>query len=127
MFTILVHGRNRNELLIKLFVRDLNTLQEIDPVETAKENGWRTPKMYATQINSLFHHFRSFEYSSLDEVVEAARSLDPHAREGFVVCDRNFNRVKVKSPRYIALAHLTRLDHEGSNVRRMLDIVRMNE
>ena len=38
--------------------------------------------------------------------------LDPLQSEGFVVCDANFNRVKVKSPQYVALAHL----EEGSDV-----------
>lgn len=50
---------------------------------------------------------RSFPISSADGCLRAAAELDPLAQEGFVVVDRHFNRVKVKSPRYVAL-HLLR-------------------
>jgi hypothetical protein len=89
-------------------------------------------------------------------VTEAAKGINPHFREGFVVCDHRFNRLKVrvcpnvkrvrwnlnvcvwvcvsgtrdmqiKSPMYVALAHLTRKDKSALNKRRMLDIVRHNE
>lgn len=38
----------------------------------------------------------SLSYSTIEEVKDAARKLDPIHAEGFVVCDANFNRVKVK-------------------------------
>jgi hypothetical protein len=37
-----------------------------------------------------------FEYQGLAEVVEASKLLNPHFREGFVVCDHRFNRLKVR-------------------------------
>ncbi len=36
--------------------------------------------------------------------------------EGYIVCDRDFNRVKVKSPQYVAIAHL----RESFSARRLL-------
>jgi len=42
----------------------------------------------------------------LIEVVSASKKLNPALAEGFVVCDANFNRLKIKSPSYVALAHL---------------------
>ena len=44
-----------------------------------------------------------YPLNSLDEVIAAANNL-PWDKEGYVVCDRNFNRVKIKSPAYL-MAH----------------------
>lgn len=44
--------------------------------------------------------------TSIDECLEAAQALDPLRGEGYVVVDANFNRVKIKSPRYVVLHHL---------------------
>ena len=41
-----------------------------------------------------------------DEVDEAVRALDPVRGEGFIVVDGSHNRVKIKSPRYVALHKL---------------------
>lgn len=40
------------------------------------------------------------------DVLSAADRLDPIQTEGFVVVDHAFNRVKIKSPRYVALHHM---------------------
>lgn len=42
---------------------------------------------------------------SLEEIVAIAKRL-PYNDEGFVICDENFNRVKVKSPSYVAIHHI---------------------
>lgn len=44
-----------------------------------------------------------YPLNSLDEVIAAASSL-PWDQEGYVVCDGEFNRVKIKSPAYL-VAH----------------------
>ena len=41
-----------------------------------------------------------------EQIDEAVRALDPVKLEGFVVVDAAHNRVKIKSPRYVALHHL---------------------
>ena len=46
-----------------------------------------------------------YPLNSLGEVISAANNL-PWDREGYVVCDGEFNRVKIKSPAYVA-AHYT--------------------
>lgn len=69
-------------------MRDLRTLQEADPVSAPQK--WQKPKYY--------------DYSSLIEVIEAAKKLDPSKQEGFVVCDKSFKRIKVKSPKYMEIA-----------------------
>jgi hypothetical protein len=92
----LLHPENRiitevkEPNLVLLGCRDLSTLQEVDVLSTAKALGWRSPQTY--------------RFSSLNEVLEAAKAVNPGLQEGFVVCDRAFNRVKIKSPTYVALA-----------------------
>jgi hypothetical protein len=44
--------------------------------------------------------------TSIDDVMAAVEALDPIQNEGFVVVDAAFNRVKIKSPRYVILHHL---------------------
>lgn len=48
---------------------------------------------------------RQFAVNSLDECINQAKNL-PDDKEGYVVVDRYFNRVKVKNPVYVALHHL---------------------
>ncbi len=47
-----------------------------------------------------------YSLSTLDDCIKAAE-LKSWDEEGFVVCDKNFNRVKIKSPSYV-LAHFMR-------------------
>lgn len=49
---------------------------------------------------------REFPIDSIDACLAAADALDPLQQEGFVVVDRDFNGVKIKSPRYVTLHHL---------------------
>lgn len=66
---------------------------------------------------------RSFPLQSLADVTAAAEALHGHDGEGFVVVDGNFNRIKVKSPAYVALSHIK----DSYGPRRFLDLVRMGE
>jgi hypothetical protein len=47
--------------------------------------------------------------------------------EGFIVRDVNWNRLKIKSPQYVALSHLSLKDKKGINGKYMLSIIRTNE
>jgi hypothetical protein len=49
---------------------------------------------------------REFSISSISDCLSAAEALDPVQQEGFVVVDSRFRRVKIKSPRYVALHHM---------------------
>ncbi len=67
---------------------------------------------------------RSFPINSVDGCVEAAKHLQPLECEGYVVCDSGFNRLKIKSPAYVALHHAK----DGLMVRsKMADIIRSGE
>lgn len=48
---------------------------------------------------------KSYGLKSLDDCITAANKL-PFSEEGYVVVDGNWNRIKVKSPAYVAAHHL---------------------
>ncbi len=60
---------------------------------------------------------------SWEEIGKACEAINPMEQEGFVVMDSNFNRVKIKSPQYVALHHMK----DGFGSRRMIELVRTNE
>lgn len=72
-------------------IRDLLDFKEIDPLTTRWCFAFETP--------------RNFPLTSIESCLEAAKRLDPLQQEGYVVVDAQFNRVKVKSPAYLALHH----------------------
>lgn len=92
-----------------LGMRDMETLEEVDHINWAQEAGMPVAP--------------SFSLSGWDSIVEAAKGLNPMQSEGFVVCDGRFNRVKVKCPQYVALAHMK----DGFSRRRMIELVRHGE
>jgi len=72
--------------------------------------GFPTPKFYS--------------FKNLDDAVNSAKVL-PFNDEGYVVVDKYFNRLKVKSPAYVAVHHLK---GEGDiSKKRILDLIRLNE
>ena len=46
-----------------------------------------------------------YTFDSLEACVETAKNL-PYNQEGYVVVDRHWNRVKIKSPAYVAIHHM---------------------
>jgi len=58
-----------------------------------------------------------------DSVLISSKNLPVNEGEGYVVCDRQFNRIKVKSPTYCAMHHL-----KGTmSPTRLLQVVMLNE
>ena len=67
---------------------------------------------------------KMYTLSSLDDCIAMAKTFD-FTQEGFVVKDKNYNRIKVKSEDYIK-AH--RLSNNGSmTLKRAIDLLRTNE
>ena len=65
-----------------------------------------------------------YNLNSLDDCIEAAEKM-PYSEEGYVVVDKYLNRLKIKSPAYVAVHRL-----RGESVptpKRILDIIRMGE
>jgi hypothetical protein len=101
--------RHRESRLLAHGARDLRSLAEVAHEPLAARYGWGA--------------VRSRPARGLDEALRAARALDPVAAEGFVACDAEFRRVKIKSPAFVALHHM-----RGSvNLRHLLEVVRTNE
>ena len=100
--------QNSNSLVLH-GVRDRLSLKESEP------NNWRDK--YKWQV------VETYPLQTLAEIIELTNKLDPMESEGYIVCDARFNRIKIKSPNYVAIAHL----RSGFSSRRMLEIVANNE
>ena len=94
-----------------LGARDNSTFLEILPHDHPLSGIFPVPKVYPMK--------------TLSDCIRAAKEL-PWDEEGYVVVDKDFNRVKVKSPAYLQVHHLK--GESGSmSYRRAIDIVRSNE
>lgn len=91
--------------------RRLSDFKELNPVVEAHNNGWKCVKIHPLH--------------SVEDALEAVKHLDPMTSEGYVVCDGNYNRIKIKSPQYVALSHLK--ESVGMSKRQLLEVVRRNE
>lgn len=95
--------------LVLTGARDLTTLKEVRPEEAAEKTGVRV--------------VRTFALDSIEAALEAAETLGGLESEGFVVCDGNFNRQKVKGKAYVSLHHLK----SSLSVRRLVELAQANE
>ena len=77
-----------------------------------------------SDLAEIFDTPEIYPITNIDECVEAAKIL-PEDAEGYVVVDANFNRIKVKSPRYIQLHYMA--GNQTWSPARVLDILRANE
>ena len=89
-----------------LGIRDMEDGGEWNPEDSDMIYAFEIPKRYP--------------FYSLEDVQAAANAL-PWDQEGYVVCDQNFNRVKIKSSAYI-LAHYAR-NNGVVNTERLVQIV----
>ena len=93
-----------------LGVRDNRTFKETFFKDSVLADVFDTPKV--------------FPISTVDECVAAAKIL-PEDEEGYVVCDKDFNRIKIKSPRYVQLHYMA--GNQTWSASRVIDIIRDNE
>ena len=70
-------------------VRDLNTLQEESPLNYTKYN-WELIQVH--------------DYENIHDAVERGKLIE--GGEGYVICNNNFDRVKVKSDEYLKLTYM---------------------
>jgi hypothetical protein len=102
-----VTDQSENEGKLTLIgVRDNNTFEE----------------KYVTDYPYL-NPVQHFPFSTIDEIKHAAEVLDFSRMEGFVVVDDKYNRVKVKSPKYVMVHHIK----DSLNEAKILDLVRSGE
>lgn len=79
------------------------------------------PEFYAKYYN--WDLVEKFPLTTLENILNAANTIKPSEQEGFVLVDKDFNRLKVKSPLYVALHHLK----SSFSPRALLDVARKNE
>jgi hypothetical protein len=75
-------------------------------------------------LANVFDCPMDYNLKSLDECVAATQAM-PWDEEGYVVVDKNFNRVKIKSPAYCAIHHLA--PNGNLSIRRAIDLYMENE
>ena len=73
-------------------VRNVNTYQELDPELFGQKYNWQ-----------VVGHI---PLNTIESVLANVENLNGFEGEGYVVRDGNFNRIKIKSPSYVALHHL---------------------
>ena len=91
-------------------IRDNQSLQEELIYDSSLKDSFLLPKRYG--------------FRTLEECIESAKSL-PYSEEGYVVVDKYFNRVKIKSLAYVDAHHI-----KGNGVlteKRILEILLANE
>ena len=91
-------------------VRDNRTFKETFFGDSELAHVFDTPKVYPI--------------TNIGECVAAAKVL-PDSEEGYVVVDKDFNRIKVKSPRYVQLHYMA--GNQIWSPSRVMEIIRDNE
>lgn len=104
----IVVRQNSNSLVLH-GVRDRLNQKESQPGNWANKYNWQVVEIYPLQ--------------TLEEIIELTNNLDPMESEGYIVCDAQFNRIKIKSPNYVAISHV----RGGFSSRKILEIVVTNE
>jgi RNA ligase len=101
--------RHHENQLVLHGVRNLETLAEEVPELWTQKYGWQC--------------VCSYELQTWQDILNAVQLLDPMDSEGYIVCDRHFNRIKVKSPQYVAMFHM----RSEFSSRKFLEVIRNNE
>jgi hypothetical protein len=66
-----------------------------------------------------------YPLGSIEQCIEVAKTMKPNEHEGFIVLDKHWNRVKIKSPAYVAIS---RMHNNGIiTTERIIDLIRTNE
>lgn len=67
---------------------------------------------------------QQFTLYTLEECLESANKL-PYNEEGYVVVDKDWNRIKIKSPQYVAVHHIK--NNGDVNIASIVQLIRTNE
>ena len=75
-------------------------------------------------LTKIFDCPKIYNLKSLDECIAATQAM-PWDEEGYVVVDKNFNRVKIKSPAYLMAHRLSQ--NNNMSIRRAIDVYMAGE
>jgi len=70
-----------------------------------------TPEWASTSFGMNFETPKIFSFKNINEVIAYCQSVDTNDREGVVIQDGNFNRLKIKTEHYRSLFYLKGDDH----------------
>jgi hypothetical protein len=74
--------------------------------------------------HAMWHRVREFPPArSLEHLMQDFKDMDPAQQEGFVVVDKDFNRIKVKHPGYVVLHHM----RDNLTPKGILEVIRAGE
>lgn len=76
-------------------------------------------------LSNIFPTPKTYSFSSLNEVIEMAKTL-PYDKEGYVVKDKYNHRVKVKSGNYL-VAHKLKGEGDHPTPKNLLELIRTGE
>ena len=112
-----------NKVVTPYFDRRLHYLGSIDN-RTNEEVDYNQGYKYIVGFGLRAFKVNFYNFTNLDEVIKIVHKMPP-TQEGYVVLNKQFQRVKVKNPGYVALAHL----HNNGAItnRRIIDIIANNE
>ena len=68
---------------------------------------------------------KEYPLHSLEDCIDAAKELKSSEHEGYVVVDKNWHRVKVKAPEWVAAHHLA--NNGNINTKHLLAVIMDNE
>lgn len=71
-----------------------------------------------------YSYAQKYPLQSIEDVLKTFEAMNPLNQEGYVIVDRDFNRIKVKHPGYLALHHMK---GNGLTNKRIVEIVRSGE
>ena len=102
-----VNNYDKNELIL-IGIRINSTGEEISP------NVFQADYEPSIKIRKTYDFIKELDYliEYLDMKDNNSKNDNVIEYEGFVVCDKNFNRIKIKSLKYVRLHHLT----NGGNI-----------
>jgi T4 RnlA family RNA ligase len=73
--------------------------------------------------NFPFATVKEFSLQTVDQIIATFATMSPVTQEGYVVVDKDFHRVKVKHPGYVAIHHAI----DGAGPKKFLEIIRSGE
>ena len=95
--------------IVLLGARNRKTHKEITVKEASAGKNWEAVEEY--------------NLKNLTEVLATLEDMNPYEQEGYVVCDKSFNRTKIKSPKYVAVHHAIGC----LSPRNLLEVIRKGE
>lgn len=98
---------NKIELTLLAVRNNITLKEEKSSLWNNEDFGLKTPKLY--------------EFNNINHLTQVIVDWNPIDHEGVVIKDKNFNRVKVKNPAYLALNHMR--DSLMKSIRGCIEII----